>query len=67
MGILSDNSYIDFNGRRRVRTQQPPYMFDGILETMAPLYHADPECDHEAVRNQWSGVECRKCGGWFCF
>lgn len=29
------------------------------------LYHADPNCKHE-VTIKWSGVECRKCGGWFC-
>jgi hypothetical protein len=30
------------------------------------LYDADPDCDHQIIA-KWSGVECSKCGGWFCF
>lgn len=30
------------------------------------LYDADPQCEHEIV-TKWSGVECGKCKGWFCF
>jgi len=30
------------------------------------LYNADPNCKHQIIQ-KWSGVECEKCGGWFCF
>ncbi len=30
------------------------------------LFDADPNCIHE-IKNKWSGVECVKCGGWFCY
>lgn len=30
------------------------------------LYHALVGCEHD-VQPQWSGVECVKCGGWFCY
>ncbi len=29
------------------------------------LYNADPNCDHD-IEEQWSGVKCRKCPGWYC-
>lgn len=35
-------------------------------ETEYYLFDADPNCDHEVVA-KWSGVECKKCGGWFCY
>lgn len=64
-------TYVDGEGNEkvalRVRSQAPPYYFDGVLETDTPLYHADPTCNHESVKNKWSGIECRHCGGWFCF
>jgi hypothetical protein len=31
------------------------------------LYDADPNCKHIIVCNGFSGVKCRKCGGWFCY
>jgi len=31
------------------------------------LYDADPNCDHEADPTCYSGVRCKKCGGWFCY
>ena len=31
------------------------------------LYHADPDCEHEIVGgDNYSGIKCRKCGGWYC-
>ena len=30
------------------------------------LYRADPNCKHE-LKLKWSGIKCRKCGGWFCY
>jgi hypothetical protein len=30
------------------------------------LWDADPNCDHEIV-DKWSGIECKKCKGWFCY
>jgi hypothetical protein len=30
------------------------------------LYNADPNCTHNVVA-KWSGVECTKCPGWFCY
>lgn len=30
------------------------------------LYNADPKCDHQ-IKSKWSGIECVKCGGWFCY
>ena len=29
------------------------------------LYDADPNCEHEVIE-QWSGVKCSKCPGWYC-
>ena len=32
-----------------------------------PLYNALPSCNHEIVGgDNWSGIKCRKCGGWYC-
>jgi hypothetical protein len=30
------------------------------------LYAADPDCEHE-IKAKWSGIECMKCRGWFCY
>lgn len=31
------------------------------------LYNADPTCDHEIVcGDNWSGIKCSKCHGWYC-
>jgi hypothetical protein len=37
-------------------------------ETYKPdveLHDSDPDCDHEIVE-QWSGIKCTKCNGWYC-
>jgi len=31
------------------------------------LYDADPNCEHEEKPNNWSGIKCKNCGGWFCY
>ena len=31
------------------------------------LYSADPNCEHVHDPNNWSGIKCHKCGGWFCY
>jgi hypothetical protein len=32
-----------------------------------PLYNALPNCKHEIVDGYgWSGIRCKKCGGWYC-
>ena len=33
---------------------------------VAELFGADTDCQHE-VAVKWSGVECKKCPGWFCY
>ena len=31
------------------------------------LYNADSECEHEIVGgDNYSGIKCRKCKGWYC-
>lgn len=30
------------------------------------LFDADPNCQHE-IDAKWSGIKCKKCGGWFCY
>ena len=31
------------------------------------LYNALPNCEHEIVDGyNWSGIRCKKCGGWYC-
>ena len=30
------------------------------------LFGADPDCVH-IIKSKWSGVECIKCGAWFCY
>lgn len=32
-----------------------------------PLYHADPNCQHDVYAKMSGGVACRKCSGWFCY
>ncbi len=38
------------------------------LQSMAGmLYSADPDCDHEVVGgDNYSGIKCSKCRGWYC-
>lgn len=36
------------------------------FEPKVELYNADEDCEHE-IETQWSGVKCKKCGGWFCY
>ena len=31
------------------------------------LFGSDFYCEHDIIAKQRGGVECRKCGGWFCF
>jgi len=31
------------------------------------LYDGNPSCQHEFETNSFSGVKCKKCGGWFCY
>ena len=32
-----------------------------------PLYDALQSCDHKIVDgDNWSGIKCAKCGGWYC-
>ena len=32
-----------------------------------PLYNALPSCEHKIVDgDNWSGIKCAKCGGWYC-
>lgn len=40
--------------------------FDSHHGLHEELWNADPNCKHEIV-NKWSGVECKKCKGWFCY
>lgn len=35
-------------------------------EEIQELYDADEECEHE-IKEKMSGIECVKCGGWFCY
>jgi hypothetical protein len=31
------------------------------------LFNADPDCDHEVVDgDNFSGVKCSNCPGWYC-
>ena len=41
-----------------------PYIEYGGL---TPLYRGDPGCKHEIVGgDNYSGIKCRKCKGWYC-
>ncbi len=31
------------------------------------LYNGDENCKHAPIKNNWSGVKCKKCDGWFCY
>jgi len=34
---------------------------------IATLYNALLSCDHKIVDgDNWSGIKCAKCGGWYC-
>jgi len=34
---------------------------------IATLYNALLSCDHKIVDgDNWSGIKCEKCGGWYC-
>ena len=38
------------------------------VNTTIELWEADPDCEHEIVDgDNYSGVKCKKCKGWFCF
>lgn len=49
---------------RRSKAKQD---MDDYLANGGQLYNADPNCDHIMDLNNWSGVKCAKCGGWFCY
>lgn len=36
------------------------------LQSGGELYDANPDCDHEMDLNNYNGVSCSKCSGWFC-
>ena len=41
-----------------------PYIEHGGL---TPLYSGAPDCKHEIVGgDNYSGIKCRKCKGWYC-
>lgn len=31
------------------------------------LYEADADCNHVIKNSCGGGVECMRCGGWFCY
>lgn len=39
---------------------------DGKMSEVT-LFDFRKDCDHEQDPNCWSGIKCRKCGGWFCY
>jgi hypothetical protein len=38
---------------------------DSAMEEV--LYDADEDCDHIVDPNNWSGIKCLNCTGWFCY
>lgn len=42
-----------------------PLPFDPLDAT--DLFNADPACKHVIRQGENGGVQCVKCGGWFCF
>lgn len=38
---------------------------DGRVEKVF-LYNYDPKCKHERCQQTYSGIQCKKCKGWFC-
>ena len=43
---------------------ETPYIEYGGL---TPLYNGDKNCIHEIVGgDNYSGIKCRKCKGWYC-
>lgn len=36
-----------------------------IIKTV--LYNANPNCEHEIDPREYSGINCKKCPGWFCY
>ena len=65
---------------RRVLTGQDKYSKceeEGLIKGMVfvtkdlrkenqSLWDSDPDCEHDIVEKP-SGIECSKCGGWFCY
>lgn len=41
----------------------------GVAEhnTDSTLYDSDENCDHIIKASLSGGIECMKCGGWFCY
>lgn len=31
------------------------------------LYDGDDDCKHEEAKDCFSGIKCKKCGGWYCY
>ena len=38
--------------------------WDGLR--IVTLWGAKEDCDHEVDNNNWDGIKCKKCWGWYC-
>jgi hypothetical protein len=54
---------LSFDGKSQKYTPVDPRLeiYDGYL------HKDDKNCKHLIDTSKWSGVECVKCGGWFCY
>jgi len=51
----------------KIEKRQTVVVTNKFGREIATLYNALPSCDHEIVDgDNWSGIKCKKCGGWYC-
>ena len=57
-----------YYGSGKTESQAVIQACDSMLNvsTKEELYNADPKCKHVIVSKE-SGIECKKCHGWFCY
>lgn len=68
-GLPSDKSFIT----RQVQLYRHRWLdslieeFSADTDDLGELWDADPDCEHDIKPAFGGGVNCTKCGGWFCF
>ena len=61
--LIEEDNEVDIRETVKVVDGMPYIEFGRIT----PLYNGDPNCVHEIVGgDNYSGIKCRKCKGWYC-
>jgi hypothetical protein len=57
---------VDAPAEATLMPERQTVYFDQGFDEPWMLYAADPDCAH-VIRIKWSGIECERCHGWFCY